>query len=520
MGLGYFSVREGLGYDLQPIPPGVVIADGIIRAPASTVQDETYGDFDDVLALTTRSPQNPHVGTWRRRRFGNNDFVPVTIEGPDAEVLWFTLWNDPDGDGMPQPLDTKLYRRALVIMPNIQNPFPIDNNGTLMPVGVIDQWQRPSGNKQLLLQDFIDFYNYNDISSRAEIHEVNGTISVTMWANSLGDLTKRENRFCHRPLFNMDLSTMDLTAVPPTPPTVTGIVTDAILPSYYPFELYRHRPSEAMYSPHNTLFPDLTWLAQSLDRTGNDVVASHMVGFDLKVFDPTAWIIADYLPKLDATSALIPSDPGYPTKTLSGDPNKSLATSLSDTAAIQSDNLPHIARGAYVDLNYWRYLFDLRSGNAKINSIFMLPFGVQNDLVYNSAAELMDHASMYSLPPAYYRGGPDGITRVGNADSAIPAMRDGWRGLTIPTWDTWPTHYENNGYSEDGVNQNGSWHNKVDQGNNGFDDDGEDGVDDVGERETSPPYVTPLKSIKITLRMVESDSRQVRQISIIHDLSQ
>jgi hypothetical protein len=512
----------------------VVIADGIIRAPASTVQDETFGDFDDVLALTTRSPQNPHVGTWRQRRFGNNDFVPVTIEGPDAEVLWFTLWNDPDGDGMPQPLDTKLYRRALVIMPNIQNPYPTDN-GKLMAVGVIDQWKRPSGSKQLLLQDFIDFYNYNDISSRAEIHhEVNGKISVTMWANSLGDLTKRENRFCHRPLFHMDLSTMDLTTVPPTPPTVTTIVTDEILPSYYPFELYRHRPSEAMYSPHNTLFPDLTWLAQSLDRTGNDVVASHMVGFDLKVFDPTAWIIADYLPKTAATSALVPSDPGYPTKTLASDPSKSLALkslvpSVSDAYAIASDDFPHIARGAYVDLNYWRYLFNLTSGDLKINSIFLRPDGpnnrVQNDMVFNNFDELMDHASTYSMPPAYYNFDPTdpsiprGITRLTNSDSPIPAMKDGWRGLTIPCWDTWPTHYENNGFSEDG-NQSGGWHNQIDQGNNGFDDDGKNGVDDVGERETSPPYVTPLKSIKITLRMVESDSRQVRQISIIHDLSQ
>jgi hypothetical protein len=261
-------------------------------------------------------------------------------------------------------------------------------------------------------------------------------------------------------------------------------------------------------------------LAQSLDRTGNDVVASHMVGFDIKVFDPTAWIIADYLPKQNASSALVPSDPGYPTKTSAASGAKTLATDKSDAEAIADALLPHIARGAYVDLNYWRYLFNLTSGNFRINSIFMQPPGLVNDLVFNNAAQLMDQASAYSMPPAYYRGGPDGITRVGNADSPIPAMRDGWRGLTIPCWDTWPTHYENNGFSEDGVNQSGGWHNQIDQGNNGFDDDGKNGVDDVGERETSPPYVTPLKSIKITLRMVESDSRQVRQISIIHDLSQ
>jgi hypothetical protein len=110
------------------------------------------------------------------------------------------------------------------------------------------------------------------------------------------------------------------------------------------------------------------------------------------------------------------------------------------------------------------------------------------------------------------------IRRIGSG-STIPSLSFGWRGLATPTWDTWPTHYENNGFNEDfGVNP--TFRNTLDQGDNGFDDDNTNSVDDVGERETSPPYVAVLSSIQITLRMVESDSRQVRQISVVHDFGQ
>ena len=524
LALGYTSVREGFGYDMQPIPGAV------ITAPSSTVQDDTFGDFDDVLCLTTRSTQDPHVASWRRRLVdgdGNpdNDFFEfVTLEGPDAEVIWYSLWADPDEDGIPQPQDTKLYRRHLLVFPSLHNPP--------MREGVIDEWTRPVGSEQLLLQDFIDFYNYNDISARPEIHIQNGQITVTMWANSLSDLTKRENRFGHRPL---------LAFVDPlvSPPVVDFVVTDEELPKYFPFELYRHRVSEAgigtggsvgsdAYNPVN-LFPDLTWLTQSEDRTGNDVVASHMVGFDIKVFDPTAWVIADVLPKWDspnmdgawiASDTLVPSDPGYATKTFSGDPPKALALNgRTDAQVIAHRFAPHVGRGAFVDLNYWRYLYN----DTDVNAAWINSPNVVNDLVNDTAFS----DSMFGPPPAYFRdmNNLGDIRRRGSPASTNPALRAGWRGLVTPTWDTWPTHYENNGFNEDfGVGEPTSddpnFRNTMDQGNNGFDDDNTNSVDDIGERETSPPYAVPLTSVQITLRMVESDSRQVRQISVKHNFNQ
>ena len=86
------------------------------------------------------------------------------------------------------------------------------------------------------------------------------------------------------------------------------------------------------------------------------------------------------------------------------------------------------------------------------------------------------------------------------------------------TYDTWPFHYEHDGVDQqDGAVAGGT----ADEGTNGLDDlvNGArtNGVDDVGERETSPPYPFPLRGLKVTIRMIESDTRQVRQVSVVAD---
>jgi hypothetical protein len=107
------------------------------------------------------------------------------------------------------------------------------------------------------------------------------------------------------------------------------------------------------------------------------------------------------------------------------------------------------------------------------------------------------------------------------------AIVDKWRSQLAPgysVYDTWSFHYENNGVDEDFVNG-------VDQGTNGLDerdprlggavdlvDNPNDipinGPDDVGERETFPPYDKPLRGLQVLLRLYERDSRQVRQVSV------
>jgi hypothetical protein len=88
-------------------------------------------------------------------------------------------------------------------------------------------------------------------------------------------------------------------------------------------------------------------------------------------------------------------------------------------------------------------------------------------------------------------------------------------------YDTWSFHYENNGVDEDRDSI-------VDEGTNGFDDvsvyadlgtgnpvtETRNGIDDIGERETAPPYDRPLRGVQVKLRVFERDSQQIREVSV------
>jgi hypothetical protein len=96
-------------------------------------------------------------------------------------------------------------------------------------------------------------------------------------------------------------------------------------------------------------------------------------------------------------------------------------------------------------------------------------------------------------------------------------------------YDTWSFHYENNGVNEDEFyidTNTGSWRKddyQVDEGIDGLDSPGNYsdlisvarlGVDDVGERETKPPYDSPLRGVQVILRAYERDSRAIRQVRV------
>ena len=63
----------------------------------------------------------------------------------------------------------------------------------------------------------------------------------------------------------------------------------------------------------------------------------------------------------------------------------------------------------------------------------------------------------------------------------------------------------------------------IDEGTDGLDTAEKgafiNGVDDLNERETSPPYPSPLRGIQIIIRTLDPDSRQVRQITVTSDFT-
>jgi len=130
-----------------------------------------------------------------------------------------------------------------------------------------------------------------------------------------------------------------------------------------------------------------------------------------------------------------------------------------------------------------------------------LPGGATGDYVDLGSSGTPAVAIGAIFPPATGNFGTRGVF-VSNATTSHTLFR--------PTYDTWSTHYEANGLNEDGDSL-------IDEGTNGEDDGGISGlIDDLAERETSPPYPVPLRGIEVRIRCYEPESRQVRQVTIRH----
>jgi hypothetical protein len=252
-------VSNRLRHDLQGLtapttPPGRADGDTgyleIIEGPASEANasslrlsgDPTVllADCDDLLMLTTRSLEDPFVG-----RFGT-----VSLESPTAEVAWFCKL-------APTQLATgptlyTLYRRQLLVSPYVgAGAFQTGNNSVLF-----SGWG-----------SWADFYADYDLSCRLE----GSGATAALLPNSLGDLTRRENRFMH-----MLTGTFPYSA---SIPNTAGSTNGEILAG---------------------------------SRQGEDVILTNVIAFDIRVYDPQAPIRAS------GGIAVVPNTPGYSSATATG----------------------------------------------------------------------------------------------------------------------------------------------------------------------------------------------------------
>jgi type II secretory pathway component PulJ len=115
-------------------------------------EDTTLGDVDDILMFTTRSQDDAFVGT---------GFPTSTLTSPRAEVIWFLRGRT-------------LYRRVLLIRPLGSNLGGTPYNYSSIPVSL----------------RMGEFRSPGSLFANRRFYPV---------GNSLGDLTKRENRFGHQP---------------------------------------------------------------------------------------------------------------------------------------------------------------------------------------------------------------------------------------------------------------------------------------------------------------------------------
>ena len=241
------------GITVETVPPVKVDSDsGYLEIIEGSGTDSSLGfnqltgDIDDVLMFTTKSMARPFVG-----KLGTAGDL---IESPYAEIAWFCepatnqpIAIDSNGDGTKDSsLLYNLHRRQLLVMDYVgAGSFHGTNsiNGS-MPTPL------PTA------------YADNDLSLRV----IPGTSRLL--PNGLSDLTKRENRFLHN---------------------FTGVVSAGAF-------------------PYNNVMTNLpTNGSLSGNRLGEDIVLSNVLGFDVRVFDPSA----EVLNNATAGVAVVPGDPGY-----------------------------------------------------------------------------------------------------------------------------------------------------------------------------------------------------------------
>jgi hypothetical protein len=228
-------------------------------------------------------------------------------------------------------------------------------------------------------------------------------------------------------------------------------------------------------------------------RRGEDVMLTNVLAFDVRVFDPGAPL---YL-HAESGTVLEPTDPGWRVAYQLDVPT--VSDVINGTA-----EFPYVGQGAYVDLGY--------AAGALPDNWF--PSGVPGVDPWFFRFQTLSDVYLPSRP---------------NADTVFSQLAPGFA-----VYDTWSFHYENNGINEDALRYDGSsWEpvdTTIDEATNGLEDVGSYsdgyssttailmnprlGVDDIGERETAPPYDQALRGIQVLMRAYEPDSRQIRQVSV------
>jgi len=502
--VGYLEIIEGVYSDANPsallvdvtgdgVPDGIDVmtstlpSSQLIDAEAGQRTDgRSLGDYDDVLALTVRSDDEKFVA-----QVGGN-----RVESRLAEVIWFAIEN-PDNGLLGEPGMRRIYRRALIIAPWL-NPIngPPDS-----------QW----------------FFQRYDISAHYDP-------ARNAWIpNTLGDLTRRENR-CYRQSGQGPVSpfphmlatggagysgssanvTINRTALDEASGNATaqGIVENGSVVRYVVTGGggYDDMPSAVVNGPalQATARPVLAQVSKApnplwqvaqitfgpapfsihrvanssgggsyiVDRTGEDLMLADALAFDVRVYDPSALIYHSALSDQGtAYVAVQPGDPGW-------------------QAQFQLGQAPS-EFGAYVDLGW-------------------LTHAANPPQAYNRLAQQFSPALWPGLPIPLFH-----VPRQAGFHPIHTPLNDSTQNLYpfgFPAeYDTWSLHYESDGIDQDGVLG-------PDQGTNGLDDDNANGVDDVAERETSPPYDTPLRGVQVRLRVYERDARQIRETSVTRNL--
>lgn len=381
------------------------------------------------------------------------------IQSHVAEVVWFAV-EDHDGTVTGRPGMRTIYRRVLLVAP-----------------WVADSNLIASSEYSLNTNSLLEFQERYDLSAHLEGNRI--------VLNSLADLTKREYRFLHTPAYPhlvpnggvgyTSAPTVSVTATTGSGADLQAVMAENVMAGKDFVRSVTVNNGGSGYPPDARIVfsggggTGAVGLAEvgaggvikrvhvgppqlRGDRTGEDLMLDNVLAWDIRIYDPTAPILSiGSPPNVDTVT---PGDPGWYTEFPAASPT---------------------SQGAFVDLGY-------------LNQ------------PWNPTARISQFATL-AHPKALPSGG---------AFNALFALTNG------AYYDTWSFHYEIDGVDQDNRDGDDDPLTGADEGTDGFDDDSDANaaVDDMGERETSPPYPLPLRGLQLRMRVYEPSSRQIREVAV------
>lgn len=442
-----------------------------------------------------------------------NDVAPVVDLNGDAV---------PDPDGMPDRV--ALCRRVLLIRPDLMISRA-DVDGSSDPQLYAAPMPVDTGDINSFRYQMRFAYQRSDLS----VHKDWIGNRFVLKTNSLSDLQRPENRFAHFCIPYNDnsnslglVSSLPILALTSEADSNGNYLTMANL-AYGSF----FQPSSdrgfvpAAFCRTNLVKSDTNKYTTS--HTMEEVVASNVVGFDLRGYDTSA--VQLYTPGVDGvwgvngtntagdpgSDDLIvgPSDPGYAyeLEKASDDPNY----------------LPVQANaGTFVDLSWGvRVLRQLKNST---QSTYNLTIDGKTLSIWGS--------SLSGLEPG---------TKLPIESLILSGRFNNVLGIYQPIYETFTDHYESDGksqyrldptryawFSTDGMVPYGlSASNAIDQRNlklrpdrgiDGIDNNANLVIDEDAERDTSPPYRYAMPAIQIKIRVQDIPAGTLQELSLVHNL--
>jgi prepilin-type N-terminal cleavage/methylation domain-containing protein len=403
---------------------------------------------------------NPSSGTYEDAFSGINattDSVPDTFRLHYRVLLIRDDLNLPSGL-LPAYAGTTPAQRAMIAGPEDLFPFVPAANNVSLPSPVCDMYR---------INQFCDL-SVNRVYNTGD--GLAGSLDYVS-ASSIGDLRQPQNRFAHV-IHQIGGAASQVWSMPVL-----------ALGSAFPFQPIN---DTNFVAKSGFLHPTYSLLG---DRRGEDILATDLIGFDIKAFDPGCPLIYDPPPSPGSGLVVRPADPGF------------LDVGIRSLTATKQP----IAFGDFVDLS-WGDSLKLPISTA----VTALQAGYLESPI--SGADIV--AGSRVMEPT--------LTLSGGFVSTNPAT--GGTLIYQPAYDTYTTSYANDNIAQGpllpapGVGTL-QWFGPsppipVDRGTNNQDDDADILVDEVDEQETSPPFVENLRGLQISVRLEDRATKQFKQMSI------